>query len=266
MTTARPAEIVLAVGSGKGGVGKSTVALNLALALRSSGPVGILDADFYGPNVPHMLGLRQKTWTDTWTLARRGGTAAQPILPPVERHGLKIASVGFLLGEDQAFGLSAVGLDLLVKQLVRQVAWGELRFLVVDLPPGTADVAQLLVHELKISGALIVVTPQAVAHLDARKAVTMFRHARVRVLGGVENMSHLACPHCGERIPLFPPVASDRSIWMMDVERLGELPFLPRLSEAAEHGTPLLVSDPGSGWAAALSAIAGRVLARLEAL
>lgn len=210
-----------------------------------------------------MLGLRRESWTEAWTLARSGGPVAQRPISAVEAQGLKIASAGFFLGEDQAMGLSALSIDLLLKQLVRSVTWGELEFLVVDMPPGTADVAHILMRELKLTGAIVVVTPQEVAHLDARKAVTMFRRAGIRVLGAVENMSGLVCPTCGERISLFPTVSPARSIWQMEIERLGDVLFSGALGEAAERGVPLTVSAPDSAAAQAFAAIAERVVARL---
>jgi ATP-binding protein involved in chromosome partitioning len=210
-----------------------------------------------------MLGLRRETWTEGWTLARAGGPEAQRPMPAIERHGLKVASAGFFLGEDQAMGIGAMGIDLLVKQLVRTVTWGELEFLVVDLPPGTADVAHTLMRELRVSGAIVVVTPQEVAHLDARKAVTMFRHARVRVLGAVENMSAFSCPGCGERISLFPAVSPDRAIWQMEVDKLGGIPFSGALGDAARDGVPITVSAPDSATARSFAQIAQQVVARL---
>jgi ATP-binding protein involved in chromosome partitioning len=227
------------------------------------GAVGLLDADVYGPNVPQMLGLRREAWTQAWTLARAGGPETQRRIPAVERHGLKVASAGFFLGEDQAMGLPASSIDLLLKQLVRSVTWGELEFLVVDMPPGTADVAHVLTRELKISGAIVVVTPQEVAHLDARKAVTMFRRAGVRVLGAVENMSGLSCPSCGERISLFPAVSPARAIWQMEVDKLGEIPFSGAIGEAAEGGVPLTLSAPDSSTAHSFMQIADEVVTRL---
>jgi len=213
--------------------------------------------------VPQLLGLRRESWTEGWTLARAGGREAQRHIPAMECQGLKIASAGFFLGEDQAMGLSAMSIDLLLRQLVRFVTWGALEFLVVDMPPGTADVAHILMRELRLSGAIVVVTPQEVAHLDARKAVTMFRRAGIHVLGAVENMSGLACPTCGERISLFPTVSPARAIWQMEIERLGEIPFSSALGEAAERGVPLTISAPDSATAQAFAAIAEKVVAGL---
>ncbi len=223
----------------------------------------MLDADVYGPNVPQMLGLRRETWTEGWTLARAGGPRAQRPIPPIESQGLKVASAGFFLGEDQATGIGAMGIDLLVKQLVRFVTWGELEFLVIDLPPGTADVVHTVMRELDVSGAIVVVTPQEVAHLDARKAVTMFRRAGVRVLGAVENMSAFVCPGCGERISLFPAVAPDRAIWQMEVDKLGEIPFSSALGDAAQAGVPIAIAAPDSATARSFADIAREVVTRL---
>lgn len=257
-----PAQFVIAVGSGKGGVGKSTVALNLALALARERPVGLLDADLYGPDIPRMVGLARTHWTRSWTLA--SATSAQRF-EPVERFGLVLASAGFILGEDQPMGLGASAADLLLHQLLYQVEWGELEYLVIDLPPGTADVLATILRRAQVSGAVVVVTPQDVAHLDARKAVQKFRHAGVPILGGVENMSAFRCPHCGNAIALFPEVREARSIWSMGVDRLGAIPVDPAISAAAESGTPLVVREPNGPAAVAYRDIAALVTRKLHA-
>ncbi|MGH2499102.1 MAG: P-loop NTPase [Candidatus Limnocylindria bacterium] len=268
--TAQSAELLpgvkntVAVASGKGGVGKSTVALNLALALADRGEaVGLLDADVYGPNIPLMVGLTRREWTEDWTLARRTATGAQPTLAPIERYGIEIVSAGFILGEDQPMGLDANAIDLLIRQLVQQTRWGELDILVVDLPPGTADVLQILLRQIRFSGVVMVVTPQDVAHLDAKKALGKFRQAQVRVLGAVENMSGLRCPHCGEMFDVFPRVSESRSLWSAGVECLGAIPLDPALGRAGDTGRPLLARD-GSAQAAAFGRIADRVTAKLR--
>ena len=251
---------VLGVGSGKGGVGKTTVSLNLALALRERGAsVGVLDADLHGPNLPLMVGITRHRWTEQWTLARRGGMRLQP----VERYGLKIMSAGFILGEDQPLKLQGMTVRTIAGQLLTQTEWGDLDFLVIDLPPGTADVQQVMLEQMALTRAIVVVTPQYVAHLDARKAVRMYRDAKVPILGGIENMAYLACPHCGHSLEVFPSVPDGRSVWSMDVERLGSVPLDPALSLASDTGRALLVEEPASAQAAAFRAIAERVAARL---
>jgi len=223
---------VLAVGSGKGGVGKSTVTLQLALACARRGlRVGVLDADLYGPDIPLMVGISRQEQARQWQLWRRDGVS----LEPIERHGLKLMSVGFLLAETQALSMASPLLTAALRQLVLEVEWGELDVLLVDLPPGTADLQQQLVGVVSLDGAVVVVGPQDVAHLDARKFVTFLRDARVPVLGGIENMSGLVCPHCNETIEVFPPVAEDRAVWTDRVAVLGRVPMDPRLaSEPAE--------------------------------
>jgi ATP-binding protein involved in chromosome partitioning len=217
---------IVAVASGKGGVGKSTVSLGLARALAARGfAVGLLDADVYGPDIPLMLGLKQTRDLRRWELGRnaRFGRAS---LEPVEVLGLKVMSVGFLLAERQAFEMPAPLVALAARQLVRDVRWGELDFLVVDLPPGTADLQQQMFASEEIAGAIVVVGPQDAAHLDARKLVAVLRDAGVPVLGAVENMRGLHCPHCGEPIEVFPPVAPDRSL-LAELELLVSIPLDP---------------------------------------
>jgi ATP-binding protein involved in chromosome partitioning len=251
---------VLAVGSGKGGVGKSTVSLNLALALAERGrQVGLLDADLYGPNIPLMVGITKHRWTETWTLARRG----RPRLAPVERHGLKIVSAGFILGEDQPLGVEGVTAQMMVRQLLEDVDWGDLDVLVVDLPPGTADIQQVLLKTVPLTGALVVATPQYVAHLDGRKAVRMFQQHRVPVVGWIENMGPMLCPHCGRPVEVFPEVPRERSLAAMGVARLGSIPFDPALGRAGDTGQVLVGGSDRGPVVTAFRDLAGEVVTRL---
>ena len=202
---------LVAVASGKGGVGKSTVSLGLARALAGLGrSVGLLDADVYGPDIPVMLGLRQTRELRRWELGRnpRFGRVE---LDPVEVEGIKVMSVGFLLSEQQMFAMPAMLASFIGDQLVKSVRWGELDYLIVDLPPGTADLQQHIFATIGLAGAVIVVGPQDAAHLDARKVLSLLRDAGVQVLGAVENMRGLRCPHCGATLDVFPPVADERS-------------------------------------------------------
>jgi ATP-binding protein involved in chromosome partitioning len=224
--TARPARCVVAVGSGKGGVGKSTVSLHVAAALARRGQgVGLLDADLYGPDIPLMVNLTRQERAQQWELWRRDGIRHEP----VARHGIKIMSVGFLLGERQALAMPALLLTAALKQLIEQVEWGPLDILLIDLPPGTADLQQQLLGVVVLDGAVVVVGPQDVAHLDAQKFVDFLHAAGVPTLGGIENMSGLLCPHCGGEVEVFPPVAEARSIWAQNVPKLGRIPLDPAL-------------------------------------
>lgn len=230
-----PARAVVAVASGKGGVGKSTIALNLAVALAERGAaVGLLDADFYGPDIPVMANLTRTRPARRWSLWEARGIR----LEPVERFGVKLMSVGFLLAEDQVFPGAAGTLGWVARQLLADVAWGDLDYLFVDFPPGTGDLQQDVVAATAFAGAIVVVTPQDVAHLDAKKLLVMLREAGVPVLGGIENMSGFPCPHCGERIDVFPAAPTARTIWADGVPLLGTLPLDPALAEAGEHGRP----------------------------
>ena len=252
---------IIAVGSGKGGVGKSTVSLNLALALAQRGlAVGLLDADLYGPNIPLMVGLVRSKWGEDWTIAQRN---QQVKIPTVERFGLKIMSAGFLVGEDQPLADASL-VRLLAQQFMWHVDWGKLDFLIIDLPPGTADAQQVFARSVPLAGAVLVVTPQDVAHLDAKKAVQMYRRSQIPILGGIENMSGLICPDCGKRIDIFPRVREDRSIWAMGIDKLGEIPLDPAVSAAGDTGRPLLISQPDSTQATAFRQIAEKLVTRLE--
>jgi len=247
-----PARYVVAVGSGKGGVGKSTVSLHVALALARRGlAVGLLDADVYGPDIPLMLNLARHEDAGRWDFWRRGDVRHQPI----ESHGLRIMSVGFLLGERQSLTLGAPLLTAALRQLVHQVEWGQLDVLLLDLPPGTADLQQQLVGVVSLDGAVVVVGPQDVAHLDARKFLSFLRDADVPVLGAVENMGGLECPHCGERIDVFTPVPESRSVWAEGVPLLGRIPLDPALG-TLDGKTPVQGK--------AFDAVAGKVFDALQ--
>ena len=253
--------VVVAVASGKGGVGKSTVSVNLALALHSIGEAaGLLDADLYGPDIPLMLGVTRRRPAESVALWRapEGGTPIEPL----ERFGIKVMSSQFLLAEDQALNWSSPLAGLLLRRLTNGVAWGDIRYLVVDLPPGTADVQQQLTRLLKVAGALVVVTPQDAAHLDAKKVLTMLDQLSVPVIGGVENMSRLVCPTCATAIDVFPPVAPDRAIWHVGVERLARIPIDPDIGGA--DGAPLLAAKPDSPPAKQFLNLAQRIRAWAE--
>jgi ATP-binding protein involved in chromosome partitioning len=269
---------VIAVASGKGGVGKSTVAVNLALALTAAGlRVGLVDADLYGPDVPRMLGLRRRQDSRQLTVFSVRGTAAAR-LQPVERHGLQLASAGFLMGEAQGLGVTAGIAQLLVRRLIFDTDWGSTgpgsdpRYpdcLVVDLPPGTADIQQF-VFELRGAPVhvLLVVTPQVIAHSDVRRLLgDLRRHAAMRssapmTLGGVENFSGLVCAHCGEVTPMFPPAPPDESIWG-EVERIVSVPFSPLAASDADAGRPVMLTRAVPEQVAAFELLAARVQERM---
>jgi ATP-binding protein involved in chromosome partitioning len=239
----------IAVTSGKGGVGKSTVTLNLALAfVARAASVGLLDADLYGPDIPAMLGLTRERDAKRWTVWSESGRR----LRPIEERGLKLMSAGFLLGDRQLMPWASQTLPFVVRQLVHDVQWGDLDFLLIDLPPGTADLQTEVFQSVELAGALLVVGPQDVAHLDAKKIVTLLREADVRILGAVENMSGVVCPHCGERHDVFPPVAPERSLWSDGIERLAQIPLDPVLSRV--NGVPPVFRELAAGIAATLAA------------
>jgi ATP-binding protein involved in chromosome partitioning len=221
---------LVAVASGKGGVGKSTVSLGLARALAARGrEVGLLDADVYGPDIPLMLGLKQTRELRRWDIAR-DARFGRIELEPVEVAGIKVMSVGFLLAEAQMFAMPATLASLIGDQLVKTVRWGALDYLVVDLPPGTADLQQHIFRTMGLAGAIVVVGPQDAAHLDARKVLSLLRDSKVNVLGAVENMRGFRCPGCGATNDVFPPVAGDRSL-LREVELLVSIPLDPSYAE-----------------------------------
>ena len=216
---------VIAVASGKGGVGKTSVAVALARELVRRGKrTGLLDADLHGPDVPRMLGIRRDTTARSVTLTAAKGTRNAE-LEAVEIDGLKVASVGFLLGGSQGLTMAGQFAELMLGRLLKQTVWGELDVLVVDLPPGTGEIQQGLLALSDEVSALLVVTPAEVSHLDTGRAVAVLRQAGVPILGAVENMSYLACPHCGEHTALHTPAPPDRTVWALGISRLATVPF-----------------------------------------
>jgi ATP-binding protein involved in chromosome partitioning len=246
---------LIAVGSGKGGVGKTTVAVNIALALARLGHrVGLLDADVYGPNVPLMLGISEVPVSN--------GDRIQPI----ERHGLRVMSMGFISPGDKPLIWRGPMLHSVVQQFLRGVDWGELDYLIVDLPPGTGDVQLTLIQTAPITGAIVVTTPSDVSLEDARKAVNMFRQVRVEVLGIVENMSYLTCPHCSQRVDVFSYGGGQRTAAQMGVHFLGEVPLDPQVRIGGDSGESVALRQPDDPHAAAFYALARNIIARLQEL
>ena len=240
---------LIAVASGKGGVGKSTVSANLALALAAKGlRVGVLDADIYGPSMPRMLGITGKpTSPDGKTI------------DPLENHGVKSMSMGYMVDEEDPIIWRGPMVMSALEQLLKDVNWGELDVLVLDLPPGTGDAQLTLAQKVPLTGAVIVSTPQDIALADARKGLNMFRKVNVPVLGIVENMSYFVCPHCGERTEIFSHGGAEREAERLDVEFLGAIPLDIRIRETSDGGTPIVVAEPDSPHTAAFKAIADRV-------
>ena len=246
-------ERVIAVASGKGGVGKSTTAANLALALADEGlRVGILDADIYGPSMPRLFGLKGKPEV---TEAR--------VIRPLEAHGIKIMSMGFLVSEETAMVWRGPMVAGAVQQLLREVAWEPLDVLVVDMPPGTGDAQLTLAQAITLAGAVIVSTPQDLALIDARRGVEMFRKVGAPILGIVENMSMFVCPNCGTRHDIFGHGGARREAARIGVPFLGEIPLELALRETSDAGRPIVVSQPSSAIATAYRDIARRVKAAM---
>ena len=256
------------MGSGKGGVGKSTVSVNMAIALAMRGAqVGLLDGDAYGPSIPMMLGVRKRGeshgWAATLPLGQRRGLPREQMLKPLPRYGIKVMSVGFFIGEEQAVAPIPDVLGMLIKQLLHSVDWSELDYLIVDLPPGTGEPQATLCRELQIDGAILVTTPQDVARIDTAKAMAMFKNADVPVLGLVQNMSGFLCPHCGERIDVFPPGHSSRTL-LDDLPLLGAIPLDPATALSGDRGQPVVVSMPESPVSLAFLGVADQITAKLE--
>ena len=239
---------IIAVSSGKGGVGKSTVAVNLAVALAKQGArVGLMDADIYGPNVPRMMGIN----------------AAPPVenekIIPLQAYGVKIMSLGFMIERDQPAIWRGPIIMKIITQFLRDVQWGELDYFLVDMPPGTGDAQLSLVQATMVHGAIIVTTPQEVASGDALRGAKMFQRVAVPVIGVVENMSYFICPNCSDKHRLFGKGGGERLAEELEVPLLAEIPFFPGVLSGADRGEPIVLSDPETPAAKALFELAGRV-------
>ena len=245
---------VIAVASGKGGVGKSTTALNLALGLRDLGlKVGLLDADIYGPSVPRLTGIREKPELD-----------ANRKMIPIPRFGLAVMSIGFLVEEDTAMIWRGPMVMSAITQMLRDVAWGTLDVLVVDMPPGTGDAQLTLAQNVPLKGAIIISTPQDLSLIDARRGLAMFTKVNVPVLGIVENMSYFQCPHCGTRSDIFGHGGARHEAERLGVPFLGEVPLHMAIRATSDAGHPVVVSEPDGPHAAIYRAIGAKVRDQLQ--
>jgi ATP-binding protein involved in chromosome partitioning len=243
-------DAIIAVASGKGGVGKSTTAVNLALGLRDQGlKVGVLDADIYGPSLPKLLAIREKPTTI-------GGNR----LKPIERYGLTVMSIGFLIDEDTPMIWRGPMVMSAITQMLREVEWGKLDVMVVDMPPGTGDAQLTMAQQVPLKGAVIVSTPQDLALIDARRGVAMFKRVNVPVLGVVENMSYFLCPSCGTRSDIFGHGGAHKEAERLGVPFLGEVPLHMSIRERSDAGLPVVATEPDGPHAKIYREIAGRVL------
>lgn len=239
---------VIAVSSGKGGVGKSTVSVNLAVALALSGAkVGLLDADIYGPNIPMMMGVEK-------TPEQQDGK-----ITPAESHGVKLISMGFFVPEDTAVVWRGPMVHTAIQQLFRDVLWGELDYLLIDLPPGTGDAQLTLTQLVPLAGAITVTTPQEVALHDVRKGMMMFQKVNVPLLGIIENMSFFVCGHCGERTEIFSHGGGERAAEKLGIPFLGRVPIDPAIRAGGDSGNPIVVAKPDSPQAKAFREIADKM-------
>ena len=243
----------IAVSSGKGGVGKSTVTVNLAAALRERGSVGIVDSDVYGPDVPLMLGTKSRP------------AMFENRIIPVESHGMKMMSIGLLVNEKEALVWRGPMIHSFIQQMLRDVMWGALDFLIFDMPPGTGDAQLSLSQVIPLSGVVMVTTPQDVALLDVRKAIGMFQRLNVPILGIVENMSHFECPHCHERTAIFGETGGQRLAEEYGVPLLARIPLELETRVAGDQGTPITIRRPDSPQAHAFRALADAVARRIDA-
>ena len=247
-------DTIIAVGSGKGGVGKTTLAVNLAIVLAKLGhKVGLLDADVYGPNVPLMLGISGQP--------KIGGDNR---ITPLEVHGLKVISVGFLNPGDKPLIWRGPMLHSIIRQFLGSVEWGQLDYLVVDLPPGTGDVSLSLIQTVPLTGAIVVSTPSDVSLQDARKAIEMFRQMKVDVVGMVENMSYFVCPHCHQQTDIFSRGGAEKTAAQFEVAYLGAVQLDPELRKAGDSGKPVVLEGEDSPSAQSLYEFARKVIARVS--
>jgi ATP-binding protein involved in chromosome partitioning len=245
---------IIAVASGKGGVGKSTTAVNLALGLAALGlKVGLLDADIYGPSMPRMTGITGKP-----------SSPDGKSLDPKENYGLKVMSIGFLIDEETPMIWRGPMVQSALSQMLRDVNWGTLDVMVVDMPPGTGDAQLTMAQQVPLAGAVIVSTPQDIALLDARKGLNMFRKVDVPVLGIIENMSYFCCPNCGHRTDIFSHGGARAEAEKLGCDFLGEIPLDIAIRETSDSGHPIVVSAPDSPHAEAYRGIAARVWAKLR--
>ena len=246
-------EAVIAVASGKGGVGKSTTAVNLALGLAAAGhKVGLLDADIYGPSQPRMMGIRGRPTSHDGK-----------VLEPMENYGIKVMSMGFLVDEETPMIWRGPMVMSALQQMLRDVNWGALDVMIVDMPPGTGDAQLTMAQQVPLAGAVIVSTPQDIALLDARKGLNMFRKVDVPVLGIIENMSYFLCPNCGHQADIFGHGGARAEATRLGVEFLGEIPLHLDIRETSDGGQPIVVSRPETEHAAVYRAIADRIWQQL---
>ena len=245
---------IVAIASGKGGVGKSTTAVNLALGLAASGhKIGLLDADIYGPSMPRMMGI-------TGQPASSDGKN----LDPLENFGIKVMSMGFLVEEDTPMIWRGPMVQSALEQMMRDVNWGELDVMIIDMPPGTGDAQLTMAQRVPLTGAVIVSTPQDIALLDARRGLNMFRKVNVPVLGLIENMSYFICPKCGERSDIFSHGGARIEADKLGMDFLGEVPLHMDIRETSDAGKPIVVSDPDSEHAKTYRAIADKLYGNIE--
>ena len=245
---------IVAVGSGKGGVGKTTLAVNLALALSKMGlRIGLLDADVYGPNVPLMLGTNEQPKVQD-----------EGRISPINSHGLKVISVGFLNPGDKPLIWRGPMLHSIIRQFIGSVDWGQLDYLIIDLPPGTGDVALSLIQTVPLTGSIVVSTPSDVALQDARKAIEMFRQMKVDIVGVVENMSYFVCPHCQHEVDIFSRGGAEKMAERFAVPFLGNIELDPEVRKAGDGGQPVALAGENSAHAKSMYQFARKVVTRVE--